>query len=116
MGLDTSHDCWHGPYSSFGNWRTALCEVAGYGRLGDYDGFGGLKPWPQGDVLTALLDHSDCDGDLKWEICGELADRLEELLPAMRRKDANGYLGFKTDNFIKGLRAAHEARENVEFH
>ncbi len=24
MGLDTSHDCWHGPYSQFMRWRTWL--------------------------------------------------------------------------------------------
>lgn len=29
MGLDTSHDCWHGAYSAFGRWREKLAEVAG---------------------------------------------------------------------------------------
>ncbi len=30
MGLDTSHDCWHGAYSAFGRWRRAIAEAAGY--------------------------------------------------------------------------------------
>ena len=30
MGLDTSHDCWHGAYSAFNRWRNKLAEVAGY--------------------------------------------------------------------------------------
>lgn len=30
MGLDTTHDAWHGAYSSFGDWRNQLAELAGY--------------------------------------------------------------------------------------
>lgn len=30
MGLDTSHDCWHGAYSAFTRWRQKLAEAAGY--------------------------------------------------------------------------------------
>lgn len=29
MGLDTSHDCWHGPYSAFSRWRDDLAKAAG---------------------------------------------------------------------------------------
>lgn len=119
MGLDTTHDCWHGPYGSFMQWRRVVCEAADWGVLDEYDGFGGEKPFPADDVLTELLHHSDCDGDLKWEICGALADRLEGLLPAIARKDSLPsfpYYGDATRAFIAGLRRAHEARENVEFH
>jgi hypothetical protein len=114
VGLDTTHDCWHGAYSSFGIWRNAICEAAGFGPLRNYAGFGGILAFPPDDALTALLDHSDCDGDLKWEICGRLADRLEELVQKVR-EDHDCYLASKTWQFIKGLRRAHEARENVEF-
>lgn len=125
MGLDTSHGCWSGAYSAFMRWRTALCEVAGYGdimlRSGYCEPRGSIGVrWPDDDVLVELLHHSDCDGDLKWEICGKLADRLEELLPALdRRGDGGGHVGsygMKTRLFIEGLRAAYEAQENVEFH
>lgn len=29
MGLDVSHDCWHGPYSQFMRWRTWLAAQIG---------------------------------------------------------------------------------------
>lgn len=29
MGLDTTHDCWHGPYSSFGRWREEVARAVG---------------------------------------------------------------------------------------
>ena len=30
MGLDVSHDCWHGAGSVFHTWRNALVRAAGY--------------------------------------------------------------------------------------
>lgn len=38
MGLDTSHDCWHGPYSQFMRWRTWLAAQIGY-PIGLSEGF-----------------------------------------------------------------------------
>lgn len=117
MGLDTTHDCWHGAYSSFNDWRRAICTAAGWGSLDNYQGYGGSEGFPVDDVLTALLDHSDCDGSLPWVICGALADRLEALLPKL--PDATGLprcVREDTEQFIAGLRRAYEAREDVEFH
>jgi hypothetical protein len=120
MGLDTTHDCWHGAYSSFNHWRRAICNAAGWGSLDNYSGYGGPESLPADDVLTVLLDHSDGDGELKWEICGKLADRLEGLLDKIKQEDRT--LGLPrstfedTQQFIAGLRLAHEAKENVEFH
>ncbi len=120
MGLDTTHDCWHGGYHSFMRWRTKLCEVAGYGLITYYEGFGGKKPWPKDDVLVVLLNHSDCDGEIEAEYCKPLADRLTELLPALEKAgDGGGHIGFyaeKTKIFISGLLDAHENKENVKFH
>lgn len=39
MGLDTSHGCWHGPYSQFSRWRMWLAKQAGI-PLGLMEGFG----------------------------------------------------------------------------
>lgn len=39
MGLDVSHDCWHGAYSAFMRWRVKLAEVAGFPPLGLMAGF-----------------------------------------------------------------------------
>lgn len=30
MGLDTTHNCWHGAYSAFSRWREQLAIAAGY--------------------------------------------------------------------------------------
>lgn len=29
MGLDTTHDCWHGSYTAFNRWRHKIAELAG---------------------------------------------------------------------------------------
>jgi len=39
MGLDCSHDAWHGAYSAFMRWREKLAEVAGLPPLMLMDGF-----------------------------------------------------------------------------
>ena len=119
MGLDTSHDCWHGTYSAFGRWRRKVCEVAGYGNIDDRVGFNGTVPWPEGDPLVKLLDHSDCDGEIAADDCLGIADRLTELLPALRRAgDGGGHIGSYEEaaiQFIKGLQEAAWKHEPVEF-
>ena len=39
MGLDCSHNAWHGAYSAFMRWRQKLAEVAGMPPLELMDGF-----------------------------------------------------------------------------
>jgi len=39
MGLDTSHDAWHGAYSAFMGWREKICAVAGFPPLKLMEGF-----------------------------------------------------------------------------
>ena len=78
MGLDTSHDAWHGSYGSFGIWRNQLAAVAGY-KIIKVDGFNSVdidwsnfKPknlageWDEtpSDPLLVLIVHSDCDGSI----------------------------------------------------
>jgi hypothetical protein len=122
MGLDTSHDCWHGAYSAFMRWRTKIAEVAGLPPLCLMEGFWAkgapgdpikdyAEKWPDGaqtvydslpiawdalrpdPALYFLLSHSDCDGEIPHEICAPLAERLSELLPAMPAGDAGGHIG-----------------------
>ena len=122
MGLDTSHDCWHGAYSAFHRWRTKLMEVAFHMDLNHMQGFGGGVSWlpMKNDPLVKLLDHSDSDGIIKASDCAPLADRLEELLPALREAgDGGGHIGSyeeKTQQFIDGLRLAASRNEDVDFH
>lgn len=143
MGLDTTHGCWRGSYSAFARWREKLADVAGYDYVeatGKYGTFHSLcvdwagAPDPEllgewGDVVPHRLDgtpdpllyllmHSDCEGVLKAEHCGPLADRLEELIELLPDEDDRGHIGNwrdKTQTFIDGLRLASEAGEDVEF-
>jgi hypothetical protein len=135
MGLDTSHDCWHGSYGSFARWRTELARAAGYPIRGDF-GFDRPDyelPWdmfelknyqgewdspPGDDPLLYLLVHSDCDGVIHSEEGRQIADRLEQLLPLMDESRSSGHIPSmrnKTQAFIDGLREAVNAKEDVEF-
>jgi hypothetical protein len=121
MGLDTTHECWHGAYSAFMRWREKLAEVAGLPALRQMSGYGGNISWdvPRPDVLYELLNHSDCDGFLPAAICAPLADRLSELLPLLPVVDDGGHIGpwrEKTQRFIDGLRTAAAHNQDVEFH
>lgn len=143
MGLDTTHDCWHGAYSAFSRWREKLAEVAGYdivtldlqhdhGRTMTCIDWG---LWPESayydppyvpcrldgtpDPLLLLIMHSDCEGKIRHEFLGQLAKRLEELLPQLEGQDGGGHIGDygdKTRSFIEGLRLADSRGEDVEFY
>ena len=139
MGLDTTHDCWHGAYSSFTRWRNELASVAGYqlatieyddgwrsetvlidwGHLATEETLAGKWSETPGDPLLVLIVHSDCDGGIYPEQAQVLADRLEELLPLLPSKNDAGHIGNwrnKTQQFIDGLREAFDNYEVVEFH
>lgn len=146
MGLDTTHDAWSGAYGAFSRWREALALAAGYevarlvenedlaGRYGRQTiliDWGHVEPknyegdWDQipcgtlgPDPLILLIAHSDCDGYLEPEHCALLADRLEELIPALDGQDLGSHVpdaGVKTRRFIRGCRAAAAAGERMEF-
>jgi hypothetical protein len=137
MGLDTSHECWHGSYGSFSRWRTELARVAGYKINPPQIGQPGYDlPWdefedknyqgewngsvPGDDPLLFLLVHSDCDGVIHPEQGIHIARRLEQLLPLLDDTTENGHISpsmrGKTQQFIDGLRTAADAGEDVVFH
>jgi hypothetical protein len=152
MGLDTSHNCWHGAYSAFNTWRTMIAKAAGlppldfmeghyaddyrsplyFARLqtGNKESFSNIASslpikWDCiciekcPEALCELLAHSDCDGEIEWEICKELAEILTGLLPKMPDLDVGGHVGIvkkKTQQFIDGLLLAFDNKENVEFY
>lgn len=141
MGLDTTHNCFHGAYSAFGRWRHEVARAAGYQILPVvYDGvtydtimlewhryrpdiefMGEWKETPH-DPLIVLFAHSDCEGAIYPEQAGPLADALEALLPKLEGLESVGHLAARggiaqvTRYFIDGLRAAVQAGEPVEFH
>ena len=53
MGLDCSHDAWHGAYSAFMRWRQTLAEVAGLPPLELMEGF--YSPLQRGGTSVPTL-------------------------------------------------------------
>lgn len=134
MGLDTTHDCWHGPYSQFMRWRQwiNLFVMTKRAHEGDKTAreishMGATaeaieRAWAEGHYqdqsipINVLMNHSDCDGDIPTEVCGPLADALEELLDQMPERGIYDEKRPATERFIRGLRRAAAAGESVEFH
>lgn len=132
MGLDTTHNAFHGAYSAFNSFRKFICEATGGSfpphrdkSLKDgcfYYGDGYSPETHKG--LTEFLSHSDCDGEISPEMCKIIADELEELLPkveemAKTRESYGHILGgggwvAVTKRFINGCREAYENNEPLE--
>lgn len=138
MGLDTTHGCWSGAYSSFNRWRKELAHAAGLPPLEFMEGYAALNPlvkllydkglishvsgmdlsgqlpihWSclKEDPLIELLDHSDCDGNIPWKHCIALSDRLMELAPEMPEEWRE-----RTEIFSDGLIDAAKQHKDVEF-
>jgi len=144
MGLDTSHNCWHGAYSAFARFRQAIAKAVGI-PLSLMEGFYRPPEWAfeqltpgakfeidkmlqslplswdlfKGDPILALLNHSDCQGDIPAEQCAPLAKRLREIAPLLKGQDGGGHLGdieAKAIQFAEGCELAASRGENVEFH
>lgn len=117
MGLDTTHDCFHGPYSAFDRFRVQLAKAIGI-DLHEMEGFtADGKSWD--DVkhgIVPLLIHSDCDGELTVEECKQIVEGLNELIPNLHD---NEYLPHSTKKraiqFRDGCLKAIEKNENVAF-
>ncbi len=120
MGLDTTHNCWHGSYSSFMLFRIAIARKLGI-NLRSMKGFGtkpgiawdDLKP----DPIYVLLNHSDCDGHIEVADLIPLADRLDELA-ATPIPCQNGSWDWaeRAKQFADGCRLAASQKQPVLFH
>lgn len=111
MGLDCSHDAFHGAYSAFNRLRQFVCHAIGgsFPPHWKYDEHGVLierfapslasdmrdmqegmyyageytnEEWPG---LHEFLGHSDCGGEISPESCVIVANDLERLLPEMQK-------------------------------
>ena len=124
MGLDTTHNCWHGPYSSFQAWRNKVAEAAGYEikyqdglempvvdqeHLTNAQAYGEWEETPS-DPLLVLIWHSDCDGVIHPSQAAALGSRLIDLEPKMDSGTA-----YIANQFIHGLLIAAAHGEDVEF-
>ena len=125
MGLDVTHDCWHGSYSAFHRFRAELWDLAHPNRKGEWDKVTEGEEFlefsrhkPAAEPLDYLLYHSDCDGDLKRYMLVPLAERLDTVAPFLSTEGA-GHLARgareRALRFAAGCRAAHAAKETVKF-
>lgn len=127
MGLDTTHDCWHGSYTRFNCFRLSIAEAAGYKLIKKFgeipypdipynsyseDNFLGIWEKPVNDPLLFFIAHSDCDGEIKVEQAKLLIPRLKEIYPKVTDEMHQQSL----ERFIKGLELAVSLNESVEFH
>lgn len=82
MGLDISHNCWNGPYSSFNRFRKSLAQQIGI-DLNEYIGYGneGTKDLTSiNHDLMPLFNHSDCGGRFSMKSCKQIAKGLDNIL------------------------------------
>lgn len=119
MGLDTTHDCWHGPYSAFNRFRYSLGHQIGI-DLDDYNGYGGKRNLNLSDIkhpLMPLFNHSDCDGELSVEESKSIVLGLNNVLENFNDTIECDY-NFKDKiiQFRDGCVHAIELNEVVEFH
>jgi hypothetical protein len=119
MGLDTSHNCWHGGYGRFNHFRYALGRQIGI-NLDEYEGYGdkGTKDLTTIDHdLMPLFNHSDCDGVLTVEESRKIVDGLNKVLDSFREDEA-APLDFKERivQFRDGCMDAISKNEEVDFH
>lgn len=75
MGLDTTHDAWHGAYSAFMRWREKVAELAGLPPLQLMEGF--YQPI-QGGAEYGGLPTMFCNG---YQRDSDTLKRLDALLP-----------------------------------
>jgi hypothetical protein len=74
MGLDTTHDCWHGAYRAFMKWRCKIAEVAGFPPLKWMEGFYGYRDISS-DAVERAVSALGFQENVMW---------ASELLSALR--------------------------------
>ena len=91
MGIDIGNAQW--AYSGFMRFREKLALADGI-TLRQMDSFGGDQPWENADgkditILRPFLDHSDCDGELTWQECEQVVDRIEQIIDSWRAPEGD---------------------------
>jgi len=122
MGLDTTHGCWCGAYSSFASFRKDLARQIGISNLNSMVGFGGNIPWTPyiNHDLYPLLNHSDCDGEISPSDAGLIIRGLDAILADV---DINKLFEYDVVDFVHlvkrfrdGAQLAFESNEEISFH
>lgn len=117
MGLDTTHNCYHGAYSWFNSFREWIFrniwlnpnDFIWYSR--DWEWTKDLKDiW---HPILPLLNHSDCDGILDKEDQESIIIWWNQILANLIEK--NELYENKLKQFIEWCELALEDNEDVEF-
>ena len=66
MGLDVSHDCWHGAYSAFMRWRREIARAAGFPPLLMMKGFYTWERITPEDIDSVLNVIGYLDLEHRW--------------------------------------------------
>ena len=119
MGLDTSHNCWSGAYSSFNIFRYLLGYQIGI-NLDDYVGYGktGVKDLTKIEhELMPLFNHSDCDGILSVEESKQIVIGFNRVLENFNEKiESDEDFKEKIIQFRDGCLDAIKLNEEIDFH
>lgn len=137
MGLDTTHNAFHGSYSAFCIFRKAVAAAAGGSypphdpSLKDASGNplrddlwyfdNDITTTEKSPGLAAFLNHSDCDGFLTPNECKMIADEIEVLLPKIDEQDymghalGKGWISTIARRWIAGCRLAARKRQKLHF-
>lgn len=99
MGLDISHNTWHGSYSSFMMWRTKIAYLSGFPPLELMEGY-----YDSNNNPFILLDYKYPRGDeldmsairrirqrlpIKWDLFGN-----HPLVELLAHSDCDGYINY----------------------
>lgn len=116
MGLDTTHDAFHGSYGSFDKMRYWLASQINI-DLDEYYGYGpGEKKIEsiQHEIMP-LLNHSDCDGQLSPDECKKIASGIKKILDEVPYDDSP-YSNYQMSlRFMHGCLAASKKIETILF-
>lgn len=129
MGLTVSHNAFDGAYSAFKRLRIAVIKAANgsYPPHRDKVNFPDNNCWYVDDEYTrenypglwAFLEHSDCDGEIPWQMCGNVATDLRVLLNKVTTNGEGHLAKLGTRGtllkFIEGCELASQRHENLLF-
>lgn len=134
MGLDTTHDCFHGAYSAFNRFRQYIAKGCG-GSFPPHDpefrDDDENKPLPghwyyepkivpeeHREGMTLFLGHSDCDGIFTPQEAIKVAKFLRWVAPRVQAVEwghIQGPVDARILKFAEGCELAASRNENVEF-
>lgn len=123
MGLDTTHGAYNGAYSSFNDFRRALLKAYNGEDLFDYVGYeyrskrDNKRNSPgksliniDDDGLLLLMDHSDCEGMIRWVDCKLVADSIRKIATKL----PSNYM-YMAIQFANGCQLAYTKKEDLLF-